>query len=294
MNAIVKQDVSGVITDILKHLHQSGVRKIGIRTIVELYILSEDYRFGNSSFKLLPLFRRNEQFQKASDLKDQNFADIFFFDMLTEYIKSHVDLTDELDLARKRLYDINDVISIFSGLFEDELMNNIDLEGFEFDEDTGVINVPRDVSPQLLVQKNRLTHRVEWSDKLDKAAQKARETREKKKLVQLVEIKETEVDLDDLSVELLRKLGAKAKKTSTQKLDEMLLKMSTREEALYLYAIKQEEKRLRKKEKKMNREKMMEKINREKMMERMMEKKGKVNKHGGMEKEKTGCRMMRV
>jgi len=70
-----QERLSNVIVDILLDLYKSGVRTTDLPHIVKTYIVSEDFRFGNKTQKILPFFIGDKSFFYDEDDEDIEIVD---------------------------------------------------------------------------------------------------------------------------------------------------------------------------------------------------------------------------
>lgn len=227
-----------VVVQICKHLHKSAVRNISIEEILNVYIFTDDYRYGHHKariatiFKGLPAFIDLEGAEKLVE-QIQNVPTCDIFDRLF-----NDNLEEKLyNLTRKQ--DLLDIQSEIADVFENEIDTNDVLEGFVFTNNR--LTIPRDITVELSRLPLHLFHRSMWELSAKKRAEQMKATvvaRNAKKLYDAKK-KAAKLRLENIPESKMKRLLRRSEKTSFD-LDKELITKNKMEDAMIIFKMRLE------------------------------------------------------
>jgi hypothetical protein len=254
-----QDQVNLIIFDILHHLQQfgGGGTSIPIQTVIEIYIASDEYRFGNKIiyklFKNLQPFLDYYEEEEIDEFTDIEFSEMFEDILVIKNLKEYKKLFRKVD-AREKTYNadrikrVNDITLLITEMFENEIKRHDLLKGFELeydDDDCKMLEIPStaDCHPEFLLHQSKLVHKslFKTTNKvISAAAQNTRMLRRNEKLTAIKSKNFSSNIFTGYSQKELLRLIRKANKISESDLDKMLLcvNKSKSKEGMILFFLK--------------------------------------------------------
>ena len=237
LQRIGHQKMRDMITDIFKHLFASEINVISVTNVINMYIISGDYRFGKYHSSPLKIFHENYSAYMRSFLDDYDSDICHDFNdfqtlcleiprmyLIDKHRQTHFKQSEEVAFYANRKETLFELQSMFENILSSELEQNTLLEGFTMSDD-GEIVVPRRITDELQSHPSSLEHACVWqitmSERTKKSAATRKANKESKLKKAIMEAKKIRIDL--LHPKELASLEKKAKRMSNTQVEKMLL-----------------------------------------------------------------------